>query len=168
MGDTGASGFFWNSSMIRAAMVLAGGIILAILVLLSVNDIHRNTAKRLEIQSIASEILGTSVTIGALYLRPGINSVALVDVKIANPPGYNLANAITIRSILLKTGSLSPDLVVLDQVTLAHTVVYLEIRGDSTNLMELRAGMKSVAPPVIKGGGSVRTVIKDVNDRETI
>src|SRR4029077_19649178 len=100
MKDAGPAGYIWDRSTIKAAMLMGIGLIFAIFISISSYENHLNSLKRIAFEKTASEILGTKVTIGNLYIRLNRNEVIMTDVKIANLPGYKkIPQAMTIQYI---------------------------------------------------------------------
>src|SRR5476649_2876414 len=108
MEDEGWAGNIWDRSTIKLAIVLGGLLVFAIFTGISPYHYHQNNLERLYLEKTASDMLGTKVTIGGLYWHPAENTVALTNIKIANPPGIDIPGAINIMALRMRTDSISP------------------------------------------------------------
>lgn len=166
MEDEGWAGYIWDRSTIRLAVVLVGLLVFAILTSISSYHYNQNNLERRYLEKTASAMLGTKVTIGGLYWRPAENTVALTDIKIANPPGIDIPSAISIRALRMRTDSISPSAMVFNQITIARTAVYLTVGSNTSNLTILHANMDRTTPVLTADGKPFMVVIKDVQTKQ--
>lgn len=105
-------------------------------------------AKQLS-EQVASDALGVPVTIGAMTITLEEKKVVVSGIKVANPPGYKKAHALTIGRIEIAAETLSQELLSFARVSVDGTDVNLEVTGKSTNLGDLKknvdAGQGSAA-----------------------
>jgi hypothetical protein len=165
MEDEGYAGYIWDRSTIKSAMIIGVVFIVSILTIMSSYEIHLNSQQRAALEEVASEILGTKVSIGGYYPQPKKNLVVLTQVRIANPPGFmvvprtsfNADMAVTIGVIRMHAEVLAAEKKVFDEVVVSDVSVYLTVKKADANLMVLH----TLAHPDADSGGG-KTVIKDI------
>jgi hypothetical protein len=166
MEDEGWAGYIWDRSSIKLAIVLGGLFVFAIFMGISSYRYHLNTLKRIYLEKTASDMLGTKVKIGGLYWRPAENNAILTDIDIANPPGFTGPSAIHIMALRMQMDSVSPSSIVFNQITIAHTFIYLALGENVSNLAILHAHMARTTPVLAADGKPFTVVIKDIRTKE--
>lgn len=100
-----------------------------------------DTAIEEHIETVGSELTGTSVTVDDIKIRPARGIGVIDHLRVSNPEGYVAKNAVSIGLLRLNLGLLSTvagDPVVIDDLTLSYPVVNLEKKADGgSNLRQL-------------------------------
>ncbi len=115
------------------ALMFGGGIY----VLSKIDTLAKPMAER-----IASEALGVRVTIGAMVISLPEKRVDVMNIRIANPPGFSKPHAVTIEGAQVALNSVADKLVDLKTISLNGTQVFLEVKEGGTNLHALKKGIK--------------------------
>jgi hypothetical protein len=122
-------------SLIIGAVVtlIVAGIIYVILSL--------NGASLAASEKIASETLGTKVTIGRLDISLRDKIVSIGNIVVNNPAGYPARPAITIGNVLVRIGGIGFGHLTFDKVAVADTLINLDVAATGTNLSALQENM---------------------------
>lgn len=114
----------------------------------ALHDADRVTAESLT--SFSSKHLRTQVSVAETRISLKSGATQVIDLEIANPPGFSNTNAIDGAEITvdIDVSRSSPDLIFIRKITVRNPNVLLEIRDGQVNLMRLMQALKA-APPSI-------------------
>jgi hypothetical protein len=98
-----------------------------------------------QVQTIATATLGAPVTIDKMSVDRGTGTYIADGVKIANPPGFKNAHALTIRQMRIVTKPAAPGLVGIAEVNVTGAEIFLEVQPQATNLSTLRRNVNRAA-----------------------
>lgn len=101
---------------------------------------------RQQIEQVGSQTLGTEVTVGSVTTDLKNGSLAISDIVVANPPGYDNANAITLSGIEAALDYTTFD---VRRVIIDKPEIVIEERDGETNFTDLLANIDGApeAPP---------------------
>ena len=97
-----------------------------------------------EIEKVGGQTLGTSVSVGSLSTDLKNGSLTISDITVANPPGYNNANAFTLRGI---EAAVDYDTFDVKRIVIDQPEIVIEERNGETNFTELLSGLESSPEP---------------------
>lgn len=104
-----------------------------------------------QILKVASQMLGVPVKTKKVSLQFLTGFVEIRDIKIANPPGYDTREALTIKKIFLDIGylrSLFRQMIVIDKVIFESPVLNIEMKKNKkNNLAEIMAHLSQEQNP---------------------
>lgn len=115
-------------------------------------------------EQVASDALGVPVRVGEIKIALEDLKVVVQDIRIANPKGYNNADAITIKAVVIDGDSFSRDLLTFARISVNGTNVNLEVDKDGTNISDISNNIanRNVAG-ADKTGGSGSSSNEDEN-----
>ncbi len=99
--------------------------------------LSRNNMAHKKVQQYGQDALNVNFEVGSVYLNLLNNTITLTDVKVANPPGYNNDNAISIEHVYAQYTSLFSDIIHFEKLDITNTNAYLEVSKQGTNLAAL-------------------------------
>ena len=94
--------------------------------------------------SILSKALQTNVTVGKINLDIATGnklSVEVMDIKIANMPGYKESNIMTIGSVKAAGGMADDKSVILDLVSMDKVDIYVEANKNGMNVNDMQSSI---------------------------
>ncbi|MCB1556401.1 MAG: hypothetical protein KDJ15_03715 [Alphaproteobacteria bacterium] len=120
-----------------------------------------NVAKALT-EKIGTQTLGVRVSIDRMEVVPHEKRIEIGGLSIANPPGYQKPSILRVGTIRVVAESLSPDLLVFDEVTVDKTAIALEVGERGTNLSDLKKNLKPKAAADLKtdAGKPIKVIVK--------
>ncbi len=120
-------------------------------------------------EKIASDALGVKVSIGSIDVSLSDKKVTVSTLKIANPPGYRNAHAMTADKILIGLNTASRELIDFKDIQVKGSVVNLEANEKGINLRDLRNLANSKEQKESPGSKQIRVIIQHmVIDASTI
>ena len=128
-----ASKTFLTMTTVAFALMFGGGIY----VLSKIDTLAKPMTER-----IASEALGVRVTIGAMTISLPEKRVDVMNVRVANPPGFSKPYAITVDNTRIALKNVASNLIDFEGIGVSGAKVFLEVNKDGTNLHALKTGMK--------------------------
>ena len=155
-----------------AVAVIAVIAVIAVLVLQNLDAIIKQV-----IEDVGSEVVGTSVSVGAVKFALQEGRGEIDGLRIANPPGYTSPSAFEMDKVVvqLDTGSITGPVIVIKEVTVDGARITAEQKADSTNLADIKKGMKPAseepAPPPGDDPTDVRLMLQQfafVNSAATV
>jgi len=136
---------------LATAMLFGGGIYL----FLNLGSIAKNLT-----EEYATRTLGVDVSIGRMDVSLQNRTIDVSNVKIDNPDGYKAPHAVTVKSIHIQAGSLGSKLLEFQEVSVAGTDVYLEIKPNATNLTDIRKNLnENVGASPSDGEKAVKVIL---------
>lgn len=129
----------------RIAAVLLGVVLIAfIIITLSLDYIVKSS-----IETTASDILQTSVTVGSVSISPISGEGSIEDIRIANPEGYEGDEALTIGSVQIEIEpfSILSDTVHVRLLNVQSLAISYQQRLTGGNLTELLNNARSYSGP---------------------
>lgn len=124
-------------------LVVSVGAMVAVLFVFGA--MQANRLAREEIQRIASEALGVTVTIEDVDIQPQKKQVTVSGIAVGNAPGYVNTHSMLIGTVRIVAESLSPQALLFNKVAVADLRVNLEIAEQATNLTDIRKEAKKRA-----------------------
>lgn len=97
-----------------------------------------------QIEKVGGQTLGTSVSVGSLSTDIKNGSLTISDIIVANPPGYNNANAFTLRGIEAAVDYQNFD---VKRIIIEQPEIVIEERNGETNFTELLSGLERSPGP---------------------
>jgi hypothetical protein len=87
--------------------------------------------------------LNVGASVSRVHLSISSGSIEISDLKINNPPGYEVKNILELKSIYVKANlrSLASDTVEVNQVSLDDVAVVIEQKGTTSNLADILKSM---------------------------
>lgn len=87
--------------------------------------------------------LNVSASVSRVHLNMAAGSIEVNNLKINNPPGYEVKNILELKSIYVKANlrSLASDTVEVNQVSLDDVAVVIEQKGLTSNLNDILKSM---------------------------
>lgn len=125
---------FFTVSSVAVALIFGGGVYLY----MNLGDIAKQYTEK-----AASQALKVSVSIGKMDISIENRKVVVSNIKVDNPPGYSKPHAVTISSVSVELGNLSQELINIKDISVGGTDVYLEVKGNGTNLNVLKENAQS-------------------------
>lgn len=98
-------------------------------------------AKRLA-ENVATQTLGVDVDIGVVRVSLQEKKVEVTNIRIANPPGYKNAEAITVGLMTIQAETLSQEMLNFSNATMNDMHINLEVTPNGTNLTDIRNNIK--------------------------
>ena len=98
------------------------------------------------VERIASDALGVRVSIGAMVISLPEKRVDVVNIRIANPPGFSKPHAVTIENAQVALNNVAEKLIDFKGISVNGTQVFLEVKEGGTNLHALKKGIKGADP----------------------
>ena len=96
-------------------------------------------------ERIASDVLGVAVRIESMDVSLQDKKVTLRGLKIANPPGFQKPNILTVDDIAIVLGKASASRLEFDQIKVSGTQVFVEVQNAGTNLSTIQSNVKNSA-----------------------
>jgi hypothetical protein len=142
-----------TAASLATAMLFGGGVYL----FMNFGSIARTVSER-----VASETLGVDVDIGGVSVNWQQKAVTVSNVRVGNPPGYQGQHAATIETIYLKAHTLSDTLLNFQDVKVAGTQAYLEVRPDATNLTDIKKNVNAKAAAGNQAAQQIKVIIESM------
>lgn len=98
-------------------------------------------AKRLA-ENVATQTLGVEVDIGSVRVSLQEKKVEVTNIRIANPPGYKNAKAMTVGLMSIQAETFSQELLNFSNATMKDMHINLEVTPKGTNLTDIRYNIK--------------------------
>jgi hypothetical protein len=92
------------------------------------------------IETAGYNTFGTEVSVGSLKTDIKNGTLTISDITVANPPGYNNANAFTLSGIEASVDYSNFD---IKRLLISQPDIVVEEKGGGTNFSELMAGLES-------------------------
>lgn len=99
---------------------------------------------RQQIEQVGSRTLGTSVSVGAVTTDLKNGSLTISGITVANPPGYNNDNALSLHGI---EAALDYKTLDIRRIIIEKPEIVIEEKNGESNFTELLAGMESSPEP---------------------
>jgi len=133
------------------AVIVAVIIAVAIYIYSSLDDIVETAIER-----FGSEATKTEVAVDGVSISPTDGKGSLSGLSVGNPAGFSSSNAFELGAISLAvdTGSVTSDVVVVNEIVVAAPVVNYEFGDSGSNLDAIKANVDAYAKSFGGGGGS--------------
>lgn len=102
-------------------------------------------------EEIASEALGVKVSIGSLDISLPEKRVEVNNIRIANPKGFKNPHAIVVQKAAITLAALGENLIDFQSIKVQGPVVFLEVKGGTANLYEMKKAIPVSDQPSGKG-----------------
>lgn len=131
-----------KKSPVGMIAAVTGGLIvlLAVAAILNMGSMAKGLVEKL-----ASDTLGTKVTLASLDIRPAEKTVVASGLRVDNPAGFKNPSALTVGKIAITAETLSPDLLVFKTVDVQGTDINMEVTQSTTNLTSIRNKINATA-----------------------
>ena len=120
-------------STLAFAMMFGGGVYILM---------HLNTLAKPVIERMATQSLGVPVSIGGLEISLQDKMAVADDIRIGNPDGFLKPYAMTVGQAQVALETFGERNVDLKGIQATDTHVYVEVKGNTTNLHTLQKGIK--------------------------
>lgn len=132
----------FSITALATALIFGGGVMLY----MNLGDVAKVLAEKK-----ASEVLGVKVTIGKMEIDVPNQRLAIRNLVIANPQGFDAPHALKVGQINMQGISLSKELLALGSIETKDTDIVFEVNPNGTNLQAIsdnvkNAGNKKAAP----------------------
>ncbi len=125
---------------------------------------------RTQIEQQGSKYLGTTVTVARVDLALSDGRISIVDLDVANPKGFNSADAFSLDTITLDIGEVTSEPYVIQEVSLNAPEILYEMDADGNgNLLALKDNIMAQLPktdaspePQPEGGANPLVIIEKV------
>lgn len=138
---------------------IVGGLLLLLVLAVGGVALYLNQIASTAIEKGGTRALGVRTSVSGVLLRPISGSARIFGLQIANPPGFEAPNFLTLGhgSVTLATDTLRSSTIEVPQIELEQIELDLERRGGKLNTDALLARMhkssKEPAPAKEQGGG---------------
>jgi hypothetical protein len=143
---------------------LFGGLISVVVVLIIAAGIFLyfnfgGIAKTLT-ERIATNALGVKVNISTMDISLEKRTVVVNNLRIANPPGYEGAHAMTAEKIIIGLNTASKQMIDFDDINVVGSVVNLEVTPNGTNLTDLKELAMQKKQKEAVGSEAIRVIVR--------
>lgn len=111
---------------------------------------------RQQIEKVGTQALGTSVTVGSVNTDIKNGAMTISAITIANPPGYNNKNALTLNEIEAAVDYKNFD---IKRVIINKPEIVIEEKNGGSNFSEILAGMESSPEPAPPAEGAEEPIL---------
>lgn len=118
-------------------------IVVVLVVLILASPFIIDSILKVSIVKAIKKQLNVGASVSRVHLSIVSGSIEISDLKINNPPGYEVKNILELKSIYVKANlrSLASDTVEVNQVSLDDVAVVIEQKGMTSNLNDILKSM---------------------------
>ena len=118
-------------------------IVVVLVVLILVSPFIVDSILKVSIVKAIKNQLNVGASVSRVHLSISSGSIEISDLKINNPPGYEVKNILELKTIYVKANlrSLASDTVEVNQVSLDDVAVVIEQKGMTSNLNDILKSM---------------------------
>jgi len=118
-------------------------IVIMLVILVIISPFIVDSILKVSIVKAIKNQLNVGASVSRVHLSISSGSIEISDLKINNPPGYEVKNILELKSIYVKANlrSLASDTVEVNQVSLDDVAVVIEQKGMTSNLNDILKSM---------------------------
>lgn len=138
---------------------IAGGIVVVVVIVAVVLYSSLDSLIEAAVEGIGSDVTQTTVSLKAAKVSPASGAGALTGLEVGNPKGFETDSAFRLGevSVKLDVGSLTKDVIVIDEVVIAAPEVTYELGPEGSNIDAIKRNVDSYVESIAgasSGGGT--------------